>query len=81
MVAHARVPILTFETVPELGMLPVYSTASRHDNVFLGPIKVDLSINSPEGVLMLPKIKEYLDTMPALRPLIMTIKDVEVVGR
>ena len=37
-------------------------------------MKVDLSINSTDGVTVLPKIKQYLDTMPALCPIIMTVK-------
>ena len=37
-------------------------------------MKFDICINSDSGLTAIPLIKQYLDTMPALRPLIMTVK-------
>ncbi|GJE97804.1 Nucleotidyltransferase [Phanerochaete sordida] len=57
VVKHARVPIITFEAVPELSS-----------------VKFDLSINATDGLTVLSSMKQYLSIVPALRPLIMTLK-------
>ena len=37
-------------------------------------MKFDININSDDGYSMIPVIKTYLDTMPALRPLLLLVK-------
>lgn len=40
----------------------------------LGQMKFDININADDGCSMIPLIKTYLDTMPALRPLLLLVK-------
>ncbi|KZT01176.1 Nucleotidyltransferase [Laetiporus sulphureus 93-53] len=40
----------------------------------LGSFKVDISVNSTDGVKAVPIIKDYIDKMPALRYLVMVLK-------
>lgn len=56
-VFRARVPIMHFETVDELGSL-----------------HIDISVNSPDGVKLVPIMEKYLDSMPALRYLVLVVK-------
>lgn len=37
-------------------------------------MKLDISINSDEGLSTIPIIKKHLDSMPALRPLVLLLK-------
>jgi non-canonical poly(A) RNA polymerase PAPD5/7 len=39
-----------------------------------GAYKVDLNINTDDGVKVIDVVKDYLDQMPALRPLVMVLK-------
>ncbi|KAI0937395.1 hypothetical protein AcV5_005312 [Taiwanofungus camphoratus] len=57
VVHRARVPVISFETIPELGSF-----------------KIDISINSMDGVKAVPIIVDYLNKMPALRYLVLVIK-------
>lgn len=74
VVAHATVPILTFETTPELGASGWYLNICVLTGLIIGAMKFDININASDGVSALPIIKEYLGNMPALRPLIMVLK-------
>ncbi|KIY51968.1 Nucleotidyltransferase [Fistulina hepatica ATCC 64428] len=53
----ARIPIVTFTTVPELGSF-----------------SVDIGINNNDGLSAVKVVKYYLDTMPALKPLVLVVK-------
>ncbi|KAJ7360862.1 Nucleotidyltransferase [Mycena albidolilacea] len=54
---RARVPILTFKSLPEYGSF-----------------NVDIGINNTDGPQAIAVVNEYLSKMPALRPLILTVK-------
>ncbi|PCH34395.1 Nucleotidyltransferase [Wolfiporia cocos MD-104 SS10] len=58
VVLRARVPVISFETVPELGSF-----------------SIDISINATDGVNGVPVVANYLRTMPALRYLVMIVKE------
>ncbi|KAJ7238767.1 Nucleotidyltransferase [Mycena haematopus] len=54
---RARVPIVTFQSLPEFGSF-----------------NVDIGINNTDGPQAIAIVNEYLSKMPALRPLILTVK-------
>ncbi|KAF8215652.1 hypothetical protein K438DRAFT_1704521 [Mycena galopus ATCC 62051] len=54
---RAKVPILTFKSLPEYGSF-----------------NVDVGINNIDGPQAIAVVNEYLSKMPALRPLILTVK-------
>ncbi|KAH9854339.1 hypothetical protein C2E23DRAFT_867398 [Lenzites betulinus] len=57
VVAHARVPLISFKTFPDLGSL-----------------KIDISMNAPDGLRAVPILRDYFQRVPALRYLVMTLK-------
>ncbi|KAI0830842.1 Nucleotidyltransferase [Trametes gibbosa] len=57
VVAHARVPLISFQTPPDLGSL-----------------KIDISMNAPDGLRAVPILRDYFVRVPALRFLVMTLK-------
>lgn len=75
VVTGAQVPILTFTTVDSIGVLEtaVLGTDFSHRSA-LGSLKFDISINSDDGLRAIPIIKEYVATLPVLRPLILVLK-------
>lgn len=75
VVTGAKVPILTFTTVDNIGVsnTAVFGTDFSYGSV-LGSFKFDISINGEDGLRAIPIIKEYVATLPVLRPLILVLK-------
>lgn len=59
--------------------IPVFAYAHTswmqlHTIPKLGSYKVDLSMNNNDGIQLTSVIKQYVESMPALRPLVMVLK-------
>ncbi|PIL31252.1 hypothetical protein GSI_05950 [Ganoderma sinense ZZ0214-1] len=57
VIHRARVPVISFQTLPELGSL-----------------KIDISLNSSDGVKAVPILRDYFARMPALRFFVLCLK-------
>ncbi len=80
VIHRARVPVISFETQPELGEYISFSlwggaccARSRH-TLRVGSLKVDISFNATDGVKAVPILRDYFDKMPALRYLVLCVK-------
>lgn len=74
VVRNARVPVVSFETTPELGKLCVLQLPPRLKfDDYAGSYKCDINLN-PEGMRSVVVISEYLNNMPALRYIVLVVK-------
>ena len=79
VIHRARVPVISFQTVPELGefdvrnpLLPSFSQyAPPHSK---GSLKIDISLNATDGIRAVPILRDFFTRMPALRFLVLAIK-------
>ena len=73
VIRHARVPLVSFTTISELGkpLMPHARKVLTTTNV--GSYQCDISINS-NGLQGVSVISEYLTNMPALRYLVFVVK-------
>lgn len=74
VISHARVPIVKVDTIRGLGESSDALLSYILAEVLLASLKFDLNINSDNGLKAVPVIKQYIDDMPALRPLVLAIK-------
>lgn len=68
----ARVPIIKIKTIQ--GMSVQLASESSAYCFFVGGIKVDISVYNTNGVKAGEVVKEYLDALPAARPLVLLVK-------
>jgi hypothetical protein len=59
-----------------VGEAPIFAQTETYFAV--GAYHVDVNINTEDGVKAIDPVKEYLDQMPALRPLVLVLKELLV---
>lgn len=89
VVARARVPVLNLVSHPLTGEShSIFYVSRLHDPDYAdfvgcgtpmlicvpGHFNVDITVNGTDGTAATPLVKKYLDSMPAVRPLVMLIK-------
>ena len=77
VIAHSKVPIVKITTTPEFGELHSLLFIVLGPQCSPGSFSMDISIavDNNNGLLAIPRVKHYLQDMPALRPLILVVKN------